>query len=582
MSGRINTTPSKGFTQVHRRNIVQRKLIALSLFVVAVAAIGCSKQPLASPAAPLTSVQVVAAKQTDLRQALTYAGDVKSVSDVSVMPKQSGRIVSMPVDVGSKVQAGDVIAQLEHSTLDLSVESAQAQLQTAQARLDTVKAGPRTENVRQAELNLDVAQSRLQTLLNGAKAASVTQAQLAVDTAQQRLDALQAGSRVEAIAQAQANVTSAQARLQALKNGPRPEDIASSQLAVTQAQNSLYSTQISRDGSCAPQNPGYLCKAANAAVNAAQSGVDIANANLKSKVAAPTTTDLQQAQAAVDQAQAALDLAQKPYTAQDLKTAQDAVDQAKAGLTLASEPFTDEDIRQARDAADTAQQQLNLAKAPFTDQDLETAQAGVAQAQVAVDQAQQAIKDASILAPIDGVISQKLLNIGAMASPAQAVVVMSGGGIKVTVPAEETQVSNLKIGQDASITAAVLGDQTVAAKITNIAPSGDAQNRTFAVDVVPQTATDALLPGMFVQVTLSAVEHKGIVAVPAQAIIERAGKFYVFTVESNVAKLTPVTVGLTDGKLTEVSGLTAGASVVVLGQDQIADGDKVTPVAAAT
>jgi HlyD family secretion protein len=559
---------------------VQRKLIVSALLAVTVIASACSKQPVASPAPPLTSVQVVAAKQTDLRQALTYAGSVKAVSEVSVMPQQSGKITAMPIEVGSTVKAGDLIAQLEHTTLDLSLQAARAQLQTAQARLDTVKAGPRAETVRQAELNLDVAQSRLQTLLNGPKAASVTQAQLAVDSAQQHLKAVQAGSRSESVAQAQASLTAAEAQLQALKNGTRPEDLVASQLAVSQAKNSLLSAQVSRDGACSTTK-GYQCVAANAAVNAAQTGVDMANAALKAQVAPPTATDLQQAQAAVDQARAALALTQKPFTAQDLKTAQDAVDQARAGLALASEPFTDEDVRQARDAADTAQAQLDLAKAPFTAQDLETAQAGLAQAQVAVDQAQQSIKDTAITAPVDGVVSQKLLSVGAMASPAQPVVVLAGGGIKVTVPAEETQIANLKIGQDASISAAVLGDRVVAARISNISPSGDAQNRTFAVDVVPQSSAD-LLPGMFVQVTLNAVEHKGVIAVPSQAIIERAGKFYVFAVASDVAKLLPVTVGLSDGKLTEVSGVNGGDNVVILGQDQIADGDKVAPVAAAT
>jgi HlyD family secretion protein len=559
---------------------VQRALIALSLFAAAAVTVSCARQPQTAPVAPATSVQVVEAKQTDLRQALTYAGDVKAVAEVNVIPKQSGRILAMPVEVGSKVVAGDVIAQLEHTSLDLALQGAQAQLQTAQARLDTIKAGPRVENVHQAETNVDVAKSRLQTLLNGPRAANVSQARLAVDTAQQRLDAIRSGGRAEAIAQAQSSLTAAQSRLQALKDGPRPEDVATLQLAISQALNALYSAQISRDGACAPQNPRYLCQAGDAAVNAAQTGVDLANANLKLRTSPPVATDVRQAQAAVDQAQAALNLTKKPYTAQDIKTAQDAVDQALAGLALANEPFTDEDIRQARGAVDIAQEQLNLARAPYTAQDLETARAGVAQAQASVDQSQQAIKDAAITAPIDGIISQKLLTVGSMASPSQPIVVLAGGGIKVTVPAEETQVSSLKIGQDASITAAVLGDQVVAGKITNIAPSGDPKNRTFGVDVVPQQVNATLLPGMFVQVTLSAVEHKGVVAVPAQAIVERAGKFYVYTVENNVAKLTAVVVGLTDGKLTEVSGIPAGASVVVLGQDQLADGDKVAPVPA--
>ncbi len=552
----------------------------LLLTLLLVVAAGCARRPSATPtpSAPTTQVGIAPAQQVDLRQALTYTGDVKPLSQVNVVPKQSGRIVAMPVDVGTKVKAGDLLAQLEHSALDLALEQAQAQLQTAQARLDTIKAGPRAENVRQAELSLDTAQSRLQAMLNGPRPEAVAQAQLQLDQAQQRLATIKAGNRAETVAQAQANLNVAQARLQALKNGLRPEDIATLELAVAQAKNALYSAQISRDGACNPANPSYLCQAANAQVNAAQSAVDQAQANLRARTAAPTQTDLQQAQAAVDQAQAALELAKKPYTAQDLKTAQDAVDQAQAALALAKKPYTDEDIRQARNAVAVAEQQLALAKQPYTPQDLETAQAGVAQAQAGVDQAQQAVKDATITAPIDGVVVQKLLDVGAMAGPTQAVVVLASNAVKVEVAAEETQVANLKIGADASITGAALGNQVLPAKIRNVSPSGDPKNRTFAVDVIPQGDSSALLPGMFVQVTLSAVEHKGVTAVPTQAVVERAGKFYVYVVDGGIAKLTPVTVGLSDGKLTEVSGVAVGTSVVIQGQDQLTDGDRVTVV----
>jgi RND family efflux transporter MFP subunit len=358
-----------------------------------------------------------------------------------------------------------------------------------------------------------------------------------------------------------------------LKNGLRPETVATLELGVSQAKNALLAAQVSRDASCA--HPGAFCNAANASVDAAQTAVNQAQANLKAQVAPPTQTDLQQAQSAVDQAQAALNLAQHPSTAQDLKTAQDALDQARQALSLASQPYTGEDLRQARDAVSVAEQQLALAKQPYTAQDLETAQAGVAQAQAAVDQSQQAIKDATITAPIAGVITQKLLDVGSMASPAQAVVAIAASGVKVTIPAEETQVANLKVGDPASIVGAALGSQVVPAKITNISPSGDPKNRTFGVDVTPQPANAALLPGMFVQVTLNAVEHKGVVAVPVQAVIERTGKFYVYVVDNNVAKLTEVTVGLSDGKRTEVGGVAAGARVVIFGQDQLADGDRV-------
>jgi HlyD family secretion protein len=551
----------------------------LSLLLAAVVVAGCGPRPTTAPAAPVTSVQVSPAHQADIIQALTYTGNVKAQSEVNVLPKQAGRIVSMSGDIGTKVQAGDVLAQIEHTTLDLGLQQAQAQLLTAQARVDTIKAGPRPETVQQAALSVDVAQSRLQNLLNGPRSETVAQATLQLDQAQQRLATITAGNRPETIARAQASLNVAQARLEALKNGARPEVVATLEIAIAQSKNALFAAQVNRDGACGASSNSYQCKAANAQVDAAQSGIDLANANLKSQTAPPTQTDLQQAQAAVNQATSALQLAQKPYTAQDLQTAQDAVAQAEQAVSLASHPFTDEDIRQARDAVDVAQQQLALAKQPYTDQDLASAQAGVAQAQAAADEAQQAIKDTTISAPIAGVITQKLVDVGAMAAPGQPIVAIATSGLKVAISAEETQIANLKLGQPASIAGPALGDQVIPAKITNISPSGDAKNRTFAVEVTPDQPPSALLPGMFVQVTVNSVEHKGVVAVPTQAIVERSGKFYVYLVDSsNVAHLTAITVGLADANQTEVSGVTAGASVVVQGQDQLTDGDRVTPV----
>jgi RND family efflux transporter MFP subunit len=187
------------------------------------------------------------------------------------------------------------------------------------------------------------------------------------------------------------------------------------------------------------------------------------------------------------------------------------------------------------------------------------------------------VKDTSVTAPIAGVITQKMLDVGGLATSAQPIVSIATSDLKITVSAAENQIGDLKIGAEATVTGSSLGTQTIPAKISNVSPSGDTKNRTFAVDVTPDAAVPGLLPGMFVQVTLAAVEHKGVIAVPNQAIIERAGKNYVFVVDNNVAKLAPVTVGISDGKVTEVTGIATGVQVVIQGQDQLSDGDKVSP-----
>lgn len=614
-----------------------RKVAVVSVVAVALVLAGCggapSKPAAQTKASSAVSVAVMPVEKTTITETLTYTGDVKALSNVDVVPKQSGRIVKMAVDVGSRVKQGDVIAELDHTSLDLDLHAAQAQLQEAQAKLATVKAGPRDEHVRQAQLAVDTAQSRYQAMLNGPRPEQVAQARAAVDAAQQKLDALQhprpetvaqaqlnvdnakqklatiqAGAKPEQVAQAQATLTQAQAKLQALKNGMRPENVATLQLAVSQAKNALWSAQANRDGVCGNQSaPKFQCDSANAQVAAAQTAVDQAEANLKAQTAAPTSTDVQQAQAAVDQAQAALDAAKKPYTdqdraqaqnavtqaeqqlllaqqpasAQDVKQAQDAVVQAQQQLAQVSRPYTQEDLRQAKNAIDTAEQALQLAQAPYTKEDVQTAEAGVAQAQAQVDRAAQAVKDATVTAPVSGVVTQKSLSEGALASSSTPIVTISSTDVKVEIPVEETQVTNMKVGQDAVVTGAALGMQQIDAAVSSIAPSGDSKNRTFSVDVSPKQQTEVLLPGMFVKVSINVLQHPDVLAVPKAAVVQRGGKPFVFVVQNDQAKQMPVTVGLSNDTMIEIaSGLPSGARVVVQGQQDLTDGDRVTVVAA--
>lgn len=635
------------------------------------------------------TVQVVKADTTTIDQSFTFTGDVKPSSSVDVLPKQSGRIVSEPVSVGSVVKAGDTIAQLDHVALDLSLEQAQAQLQGAQAKLATIQAGPRAENVAIAQVGVDNAQQKLQAMLNGSRQQQIDQAQQAVNAAQARLGALtnprpetvaqarlsvqqaqekldalqhprpetvqqaqlsldqvkqklatvQAAGRPEAIGQAQSNLQAAQARLQALKNGLRPEDVTTLQLAVSQAKNALLAAQATRDGLCnVPySHVQFQCDAAQAQVNAAQTAVDQANANLAAKTAAPAQTDLQQAQAAVDQAQQALQLAKSPYTAQDLQQAQNAVSiaqqqlalaqkpaspqdlaqaqngvglaqqqlalasrpgspqdvaqaqaavaQAQDQLSLARQPYTDQDIALAKNAVAQAQQQLALAKQPYTEQDAQAAQAVVAQAQAAVDSIKQSIRDTTVTAPIDGVVTQKSLDVGAMAAaagpaPSTPIVTIATQAVKVQVPVDASQVTFLKQGQPATITGGSLGAASLPAVVTTIYPTGDPKNRTFAVDLAPKEQAAQLLPGTFVRVIVTTAEHQNVTAVPNAAVVQRAGKSYVFSVQDSVARLVPVGIGLASDQMTEItSGISPGAAVVVQGQQDLNDGDRVKAVA---
>ena len=209
-----------------------------------------------------------------------------------------GQLSDLRVDVGSAVKAGEVIGQLDTAVLDAEIAKAEAAVKVAQAGLDRVKAGPRTEQVAEAQSYLAASQAVIdqsaassavvkdgptQSEINGARAAAqaayidMVQARTKKDVlqsdndkgkatgkmvddadkqfaianrdyqaAQERLNKLQAGANADALRAAQANVGAAsadyaaqQAQVNLLLAGARPEDIAVAEANLAQAQAGL-------------------------------------------------------------------------------------------------------------------------------------------------------------------------------------------------------------------------------------------------------------------------------------------------------------------------------------------------------
>lgn len=166
-------------------------------------------------------------------------------TDVRISTRVAGRVSEVRVSEGGAVKAGDVIAVLATTELDLAIRRATAEREQAGAALRLLRAGARPEDidqaaaavamatadVRAAETERDAAQAdeaRFEQLLT-ARAGSVKQR----DDARARREV--ADARVQA---AKDRIVSANAALARLKAGARAEDIqaASARLAAVDAQ----------------------------------------------------------------------------------------------------------------------------------------------------------------------------------------------------------------------------------------------------------------------------------------------------------------------------------------------------------
>src|SRR2546423_1792270 len=126
-------------------------VLTVALVASVVCAAACGPLPLpgtsAGTQAQAITVPAAAAQRGEIRQTLTYSGDVRARDQITVLPKASGRVQRVLVDLGSSVHAGDVVAELEQDSPEIQVLQARANLAAAQAKLATIRAGARPDDV---------------------------------------------------------------------------------------------------------------------------------------------------------------------------------------------------------------------------------------------------------------------------------------------------------------------------------------------------------------------------------------------------------------------------------------------------
>lgn len=560
---------------------------ALAIAAAALLALGaCQAPPPAVPTPQPTAVREVAVtaapvRRVDIASTLSYTGDVRSQATLNVVPKVAGRIEKLMVDLGATVKPGDVIAELEKEQANLQVRQAEAAVAVARARLATLQAGPRPEAIQQAEASARAARARVAALQQAAKPEQIAQAQANVEAARQRVAQLR-NPRTEAVAAADDNVKAAQARLEALKKGPTPEQIRAAEIGVEQAKNALYAVQVQKDPVCnkagaATETP---CMIAQKQAAAGEQAVKNAEQQLTILTSPPTAEALAQAQAAVDQAQAAANLARRPATDQDVAQAQNAVTAAEAALSLARNPVLPSDVAAAQAQAEAAEAAARLAANPFTPQDLEAAQAEVDRALAALDLARNQLKELTVVAPVGGVVSDRFLVVGSVASPSTPIVAVAQTATEITFSVEESQLGRIQPGQPATIAVPAFPGEPIQGKVQLVAPTIDQRSRTGQVKVVPDAdQLGKLKPGMFAQVTVEAEKKTNALVVPRSALLPGTPA-QVFAVEDGVVKKVEVQTGVQDRDDVEIVGGLKDGDQVVLDAINLREGDHVAVAAA--
>ncbi len=91
-------------------------------------------------------------------------GDFRLIpaQEYGVRAQVAGEIVELPHREGDHVEAGDLVARIDGSTLQAQLDTTRHALEAAQAQLDLLMAGPRTEDIEAARQKMELASVRLE------------------------------------------------------------------------------------------------------------------------------------------------------------------------------------------------------------------------------------------------------------------------------------------------------------------------------------------------------------------------------------------------------------------------------------
>jgi len=216
----------------------------------------------------------------------------------------------------------------------------------------------------------------------------------------------------------------------------------------------------------------------------------------------------------------------------------------------------------------------------------EAAQAQREQAEAGLASAKSQLNDATLVAPINGIIGKRYYENGDMVSPGSPVVsIVQMDRVKVTFDATEEDLGKLSTGQDARIQVRSYTEKRFTGMVNKISPVLDPQTRMAEIEVLIDNHDKLLKPGMYAEVEVTTGTLENVMVVPRFASIESTTmeridgedqvikNFYVFTISHGQAKQKKLDVRYINHKTIAVNGgIAVGDTMVITGQNNLRDG----------
>lgn len=439
---------------------------------------------------------------------VTASGSVQPAQQVNLALEASGHVSDVPVELGDRVEAGDLLVSLDTEQLQLQVDQAEANLASAEAQVAKLKAGARPEEIEASEANVRAAAAQ-------------------ADAAAAERDQLAGGAGAAEIAAVEAEVASA---LTQQKKAEDWHDATMECVTITREAGDVVDIGGGRTITLTEGFERTICPLLGVPEEQARYRLEAADEGLRA------------ARARLNETRAGAD-------ANQLSAAQSNVAAAVA-------------------RRDAAQAQLELLQEGPTEEQIEAAETNVEQARASLKQAELTLEQATLRAPFAGIVAAVNATVGQQAAVGVPIVTLvDPSSFHVTIAVDELDVGQLSRGQKAEITFDALPDAVVAGTVTRVAEAAGLNGGVVTYDVrIDLTPSDApIRADMTATASIVVEEISDALKIPTWAVhVDRdSGQYYVRRRTGEEIERVDVTLGARNEGIAQVlDGLSAGDEIV--------------------
>lgn len=213
---------------------------------------------------------------------------------------------------------------------------------------------------------------------------------------------------------------------------------------------------------------------------------------------------------------------------------------------------------------------------------VETARAALNAAQASLDTVRVGLRDASLVAPIGGIVARRQVVAGEKLAPEQPVLtIVDLANLELAGSVGTHEVSRLAPGMPVQVRVEGV-DTPVAGRIARIAPAAEPGTRSIGVAIALPNAQERLRAGQYAVARVTLADEAERLTLPLTAVGSTGGQDHVWVIENGVLARRAVTLGRRDereGRVEVLAGVPPASQVLAARFDNLREGAKASVAA---